>query len=76
MNNTSQYWNTGTCAKDFDCSAFTIRHSRSTGQLFGCPSPEFIKIGSSIFYKQETIEAWKNAHGKSFKNTAEAAEVK
>ena len=76
MNNTTQYLSTSTCAKQFDCSAFTVRHSRSTGQLFGCPSPEFIKIGSSIFYKQQTIEAWKSEHGSAFKNTAEAAEAK
>jgi hypothetical protein len=63
MNNTFQYSNTATIARQFDCSVFTIRHSRSTGLLFGCPAPEFIKIGSSIFYKQETIEAWKSEHG-------------
>ncbi len=72
MKGTTQYWNTRTCAKSFDCSEYTIRHSRNNGTLFGCPSPEFIKIGNAVFYDKDTVEAWKAKYSKVFKTTKDS----
>ncbi len=60
-------------AEILKCSSFAIRHSRSTGILLGVPAPEFIKIGSAIYYSDETIQNWIIDNSRVFKNTAEAA---
>ena len=40
------------------CSEYTLRASRSTGILLGVTSPEFIKIGRSIFYSEDSLNRW------------------
>ncbi len=72
---TNQLLNTSSFAESIDCSPYTLRLSRTTGLLFGKPAPEFIKIGKSCFYRQETIEQWIVENGVVCRNTAEAFEA-
>ena len=46
-------------AERFNTNPQLIRASRTTGILFGLPSPQFIKFGNAkILYKLEDIEAY------------------
>ena len=50
---------TNQVAERFNTSSQLIRASRTTGVLFGLPSPKFIKFGNAkILYRLEDIEAY------------------
>lgn len=38
----------------------TLRRSRITGVLLGNDAPPYIKIGSSVRYRQNELEQWVN----------------
>lgn len=52
-------------------TASTLRKSRNTGKLWGCPTPEFLKFGRTIRYKGSTLRRWKNEKGKVCRSTAD-----
>jgi len=36
-----------------------LRQSRHTGEIFtGIPTPAFLKLGKSVFYRRSTLDAW------------------
>lgn len=56
------------------CANNTLRKSRSTGTLFGCPAPPFIKRGYHVFYRVPTLlEFNKQFHEQ--KNTAQTSKL-
>ena len=53
-----EIYTTKSSAKFLDCAEQTLKQSRVTGKLFGVPAPKFIKLGNSVRYKRETLQAW------------------
>ncbi len=53
------------------CAVFTLRASRHYGTLYGFPSPEYIKLGRSVFYESATLDTWLDTHCKTLHNTAQ-----
>lgn len=52
-------------------SSFTVKKSRSTGTLLGRPTIPFLKMGKSIKYRQEDVQAWLSQFD-TYANTSEA----
>ena len=50
----------------------TLRTSRTTGSLFGKPTPKFIKRGGKVGYKRETLDTF-NAQFHEQSSTAQNA---
>lgn len=50
----------------------TLRKSRTTGELWGCPAPQFLKFGRTVRYRAEDLERWKRENGKVCTSTADA----
>ena len=40
-------------------SKFTLRNSRNTGVLLGVSAPPFVKMGTSVRYKGDTLREWR-----------------
>lgn len=54
-----KYLTTKQVAERFNTNPQLIRASRTTGELFGLPSPHFVKFGNTkILYRLEDIEAY------------------
>ena len=51
------------------CSVFSLRNSRSTGQLFGVKAPPYEKRGNRCFYRRKRLDKW-NAQFEEQDNTA------
>lgn len=45
-------------AHRFGIADITLRTSRTTGKLFGVDAPKHIKLGRTIRYRAEELEAW------------------
>lgn len=45
-------------AQKLKVSESLLRQSRSSGLLFGVPSPKYLKLGRSIRYRPEEVESW------------------
>ncbi len=49
----------------------TLRKSRWTGKLLGCPAPVYIKVGRYVWYQRSDIIDWRQQYLRSYKSTAE-----
>ncbi len=54
------FFNTMQAAAFLNCSSYTLRRSRSTGQLFGVISPTYKKGGRNVVYERATLETWES----------------
>jgi|GEM_PF-1005830 len=61
-------------AKYLGCAPTTLRKSRVTGELFGCPAPVFLKMGRAVRYQGTAIAAFLEQFAPS-RNTAEAQSI-
>lgn len=41
-----------------DTNTDALKSSRSTGILWGVPSPEYMKCGSKILYRKSVLDSW------------------
>ena len=53
------------------CSPYTLKLSRSTGKLLGLPAPEYLRVGRSIAYETEKLDAWIERHASRQSNTTQ-----
>ena len=52
------------------CQPSTLKKSRHTGELFGVPSPAFLKLGRRVFYDADVIDEWLSQFD-SYENTSQ-----
>jgi len=50
--------NTHESAKELGFASITLRMSRVTGTLAGCPAPTYRKIGRKVVYDRVVLSEW------------------
>ena len=59
-------------ANKLGCAQETLKKSRQSGRLYGCPSPPYRKMGiKAIRYEPAIIDAWLSENAISARHTAE-----
>lgn len=59
-------------ARILGTTSATLRKSRVTGELWGCPAPQFVKFGRTVRYRADDLERWLQENGKVCTSTADA----
>jgi hypothetical protein len=49
----------------------TLKQSRNTGLLWGHPAPKFIKMGTAVRYRSDTLDKWLDSLPEEVSNTAQ-----
>lgn len=71
--NDSPLLNDAQAAASIGTTAATLRKSRVTGELWGCPTPQYVKFGRTVRYRSDDLARWKREHGKVCTSTAGGA---
>ena len=70
MINDKVIYTTEGAAAFLECSANTMKNSRSTGTLFGREAPRYIKMGRRVVYKRSDLLEWLESFP-TYQNTTE-----
>ena len=58
-------------AEYIGCAEFSLRQSRHNGSLYGHPTPQYYKLGRSVFYDVATLKKWMNKYCTKHQSTKE-----
>ena len=57
----------------FDVGIKALQRARTSGKLSGCTAPEYIKLGTRVYYTPRLAFNWRRANSRMYRHTGDAA---